>query len=70
MTASPNPPPDATKGHDVVAVIGVSSSQGTAFVSSLLGASSIPLIGIRATSDAFGDREKYPYYMSVVPSDT
>ena len=70
-TARANKPFSKTqlKAYDVVGVIGCLRSSNSMMAAQILGAGQIPMVSFISTSPKLSNREMYPYFFRVVPSD-
>ncbi|KAK7502054.1 hypothetical protein BaRGS_00006806 [Batillaria attramentaria] len=57
-------------GLDVVGVVGTESSPSTIHMASVLSLFHVPMLSYIATSPLLSNREKFPYFARIVPSDS
>ncbi|CAL1533000.1 unnamed protein product, partial [Lymnaea stagnalis] len=60
---------DILPSYDVVGVIGCLRSSNSMAASTVLGPAHLPLVSFTSTSETLSDKELYPYFLRVVPSD-
>lgn len=60
---------DVLPSYDVVGVIGCLRSSSSAAASMVLGPAQVPLVSFLSTSETLNNKELYPYFIRVVPSD-
>ncbi|CAG5116838.1 unnamed protein product, partial [Candidula unifasciata] len=60
---------DILPSYDVVGVIGCLRSSSSSSASMVLGPAQLPLVSFTSTSEILNNKELYPYFMRVVPSD-
>ena len=55
--------------HKVVGIVGPTTSRQSVMVASFLGLFQIPVLSVYATSDDLSDKNRFPYFMRLVPPD-
>lgn len=55
---------------DVVGIIGSESSKNTVQMAGLMSLYNIPMVSYISTSPLLSDKDRYPYFLRIVPSDT
>ena len=55
--------------YDVVSVIGAESSPSSIMIANVLTLFGIPQISYTSTSDLLSDKNKFPYFMRMIPPD-
>lgn len=60
---------DLLPSYDVVGVIGCIRSSSSQSAALILGAAQVPLISFTSTSENLNNKELYPYFLRVMPSD-
>ncbi|XP_059151969.1 metabotropic glutamate receptor 3-like [Physella acuta] len=58
---------DSIVSYDVVGVIGCLQSKTSEAAGLILSGANVPLLSFTATSPALSDKEKYPYFLRVIP---
>ncbi|ESO83930.1 hypothetical protein LOTGIDRAFT_108603 [Lottia gigantea] len=61
---------DHLQAYNVVGVIGAESSRNSVQIADLLSLFQIPVISYISTSPALSDKDTYPYFSRIVPSDS
>ncbi|ESO83931.1 hypothetical protein LOTGIDRAFT_107939 [Lottia gigantea] len=62
--------PNELSSYDVIGVIGAESSRNTVQIADLLSLFKIPVISYVSTSPLLSDKDTYPFFSRIVPSDS